>query len=302
MSPAQRRKRRSKSKSKKFLLILFFATFLFVLVTHQTKFWRSDAKSFLLIRRSGGDIAVSIFDPKLEKVTNIIIPKNTEVTVARQLGTWKLGSVWKLGENEGLEGRLLAETIVKHFKLPVVVWADSGAEGFAGGELMGIIKAVFVPYKTNLGIGDRVKIGFFSVRIKNLKREEIDLSETNILKQVTLIDGEEGYILTGGLPNWLNALFSNPKISSAGTKVIIVDATGKTQIAEEVGEVIEVMGAKLASIKRRKAEGFDCEILGKEKEVVDEMSKLFSCRKPKNLPQGNFDLEIRIGEDFARRF
>lgn len=310
MTPAQRRRRRVKAKArksgkksiKKFLVVIFLAIFLFLLLIFQTKFWSSSAKSFLVIQKKSGDIVVSVFDPELEKITNIVIPKNTEVGVARQLGVWKLGSVWRLGENEGIGGRLLAETIVKHFKLPVVAWADSLAEGLAMGDLLGVTKGSLLPYKTNLGMGDKIRIGLFSIRIKNFKREDINLSESNVLRKTRLIDGEEGYVLVGDLPNWLNALFSNPDISDAKVKVIIYDATGKVRIAEEVGEVVEVMGAKLASVKKEKAGDFDCEISGREKRIANEVAKVFSCQKLKRDPEGNFDLEIRLGKEFARRF
>lgn len=310
MSPAQRRKKRAKQKArrngrnsyKKLLFILLVPLFTFLLITFHTKFWKSSGKTFLAISKENGEVVVSVFDPELEKITNLIIPKNTEVDVARQLGRWKLGSVRELGENEDLEGKLLAETIVKHFKLPVAAWADAPALGFAEGGVLGVVKASLFPYKTNLGIGDKIKLGIFSIRIKNLKRENINFSEGNILKKVTLIGGEEGYVLSGRLPNYIVALFSNLSISSEGSIVVILDATGKANAAEEVGEVIEVMGVKLANIKKEEAADFDCEVKGKEKELLEEIAQVFSCKKLKTAPEGNFDVEIKIGKDFTRRF
>jgi hypothetical protein len=310
MSPAQRRKKRAERKArrngknsyKKLLFILLVPLLIFLFITFQTRFWKSSSKTSLVISKESGEVVISVFDPRLEKITNITVPKNTEVDVARQLGRWKLGSVRELGENEDLEGKLLAETIVKHFKLPVVAWADAPALGFADGDVLGIVKASLLPYKTNLGIGDKLKLGIFSIGIKNLKRENIDFSEGNILKKVTLIGGEEGHVLAGRLPNYIVALFSNPNISSEGATVVIFDATGKANVAEEVGEVIEVMGVKLANIKKEEAADFDCEVKGKNKELLEEIAQVFSCKKLKVTPEGNFDLEIKIGRDFARRY
>jgi hypothetical protein len=310
MTPAQRRKKGAKRKAKrngkksrvKWLYILFVPLSIFLLVTFQTKFWKTSAKMSLVTCKESGEVVVSVFDPGLEKITNITFPKNTEVNVARQLGRWQLGSIRELGENEDLEGKLLAETMVKHFKLPVTAWADDPASGFAEGDVLGIIKASLLPYKTNLGIGDKVKLGLFSIKIKNLKRENIDFAEGNILKKVTLIGGEEGYILAGRLPNYIIALFSNSNISNKGAVVVILDATGKANVAEEVGEVIEVMGVKLANIKKEEIDDFDCEIKGKEKELLEEIARVFSCKKLKIEPEGNIDLEIRIGKEFSERF
>lgn len=302
-----RRKRRLRNKKKRFssvkslVLILLFFTLLFFLI-FQTSFWDGDSKLTLAINKKDGDVLIAIFNPVVDEVTSITVPKNTQLKVARQLGTWRAGSVWQLGENEDLEGRLLQETITYHLKLPVVAWADSPAEGFANGELVALVKAVSLPYKTNLKIGDRIKLAFFSFGVKNFKREEINLAETNLLKKTQLIDGEEGFILTSGLPASILALFSDIEISQKDVLVLIRDATDKRGVPEQVGEIVEVLGAKVVAIKKEESEKFDCMVLGKDQKAVEKLAQVFSCEKGKGLPSGSFDLEIKIGEEFARRF
>ncbi len=302
-----RRKRRSRNKEKRFIsvkslgLILLFFTLLFFLI-FQTSFWDSDSKLTLVVNKKDGDVLIAVFNPVVDEVTSITIPKNTQLKVARQLGTWRAGSVWQLGENEDLEGRLLQETITYHLKLPVVAWADSPAEGFANGGLVALVKAVSLPYKTNLKIGDRIKLAFFSFGVKNFKREEINLAETKLLKKTRLIDGEEGFVLISGLPASILALFSDIEISQKDVSVLIRDATDKRGVPEQVGEIIEVLGAKVAAIKKEESEKFDCMVLGKDQKAVEKLAQVFSCEKGKGLPSGSFDLEIKIGEEFARRF
>lgn len=302
-----RRKRRLQNKKKRFrpvrplVLISLLIAFLFFLAS-QTRFWDNDSKLTLVINKKDGDVLVTVFNPVVDEVTNITIPKNTQLKVARQLGTWKAGSVWQLGENEGLEGRLLQETITYHFKLPVVAWADSPAEGFASGELIALVKAVALPYKTNLKMGDRIKLAFFSFGIKNFKREEINLAETKLLKQTRFIDGEEGFVLVSDLPANILALFSDIEISQKSISVLIKNATGKKSVAESVGEITEVLGAKVAVVKKEENEDFDCLVLGKNQKAVEKIAQVFSCQKEKSLPSGSLDLEIRLGEGFAKRF
>jgi len=302
-----RGKRRSRNKKKRFSsvkslgLILLFFTLLFFL-TFRSSFWDSNSKLTLVVNKKDGDVLIAVFNPVVDEVTSITIPKNTQLKVARQLGTWKAGSVWQLGENEGLEGRLSQETITHHLKLPVVAWADSPAEGFANGGLVALVKAVSLPYKTNLKMGDRIKLAFFSFGVKNFKREEINLAETNLLKKTRLIDGEEGFILISGLPASILALFSDIEISQKDVSVLIRNATGKRGVPEQVGEVVEVLGAKVAAIKKEESEKFDCVVLGKDQKAVKKLTQVFSCERRKGLPSGSFDLEIKIGEEFARRF
>lgn len=308
MTPARRRKRILKKKRKKkanplikpFIYLLLIASLLLFLL-FQTKFWDKNSKIPLVINTKEG-VVISVFDPKAEEITNIYIPANTQVRVARQLGSWKIGSVWELGLNEGFDGRLLAETVTYHMKFPVVAWADQKALGLATGNVVESIKSIFSPYKTNLKIGDRVKIGLFSPRVKNFKRRDIYLEETNYLKLTKFVDGEEGYILVGGVPNSLLAVFADPEITELAPKILISDSTKKAYIAEEVGEIIEVLGAKVVSITKDEKEGLDCEVISANKGIAKKIARVFSCDIINNATSGNFDLEIKIGEEFARRF
>jgi hypothetical protein len=305
--PAQRRRFKKDKRKRnlgiiKLLIIALLAIALFFILFLNTEFWNGDDKLSLVINTHGGDVVVATFDPELEEVTKIVIPADTEVQVSRQLGTWRLKSVWQLGENEGWSGQLLAETVTKHFKLPVIAWADEGAIGFSEGSLASVLKAVALPYKTNLKIGDRIHIALFSLGVINTKRVDINLAETPYLKRRKLVDGEEGYLLVGKLPEKLLVIFSDPKISEKNARVVIRDASGKPGLAQEIGEIIEVLGAKVVSITKEKEMKVGCEIYGREEKSIEKIGLLFSCNRLKEESEGEFDLEIRIGKEFAKRF
>lgn len=309
MSPAQRRKRFASlkakgKKSKGFGLIALVIILLLALafVAFNTKYWRAEAKVVLVQPSLGGEILVTAFDPETEEITNIIVPANTELEVARELGRWKAKSIWKLGENEKLSGKLLKETVIKNFHFPVIAWADSKAYGFATGDVLALAKAVFFPYKTNLRIGDRIRIGLFSLGVKTGKRIEINLSETSYLKKTKLTDGEEGFTVTGKTPRELLILFADAKVSQKGLRVNIKDATGKYAVAQETGETIEVMGAKVAAVTKMEKENSDCKISGKDKSFTRLVGEVFDCKEIGDSPEGTFDLEITLGETFAKRF
>ena len=176
MRPAQRRKRLKASRKKggfplvRIIVVLFFITVAFILVSFLTRFWDGKTKLTMAINTEAGDIIVSSFDPKTESVTNIFIPGSTQLNVSRQLGSWRAKSVWQLGLNEKLVGTLLRETVVKNFSWPLMAWADEPAMGFAKGDFLGTIKAVFTPFKTNLKIGDKIKLAVFALSVKNPKR------------------------------------------------------------------------------------------------------------------------------------
>jgi hypothetical protein len=308
MSPARRKRflrLKNSGKKRRSFRLLFYLALLIALLGFfflNTRLWKFSEKVGLVINRADGDIAVMSLDRKNKDITTIEIPGATELDVSRQLGRWRAKSIWQLGENEKVGGSLLRETIVKNFHFPILGWADSGASGFADGDLWGIIKAIFVPYKSNLTLADKIRIGLFSLGVTPSERSQILLGEGRFLKKVTLKDGEEGYVVQGKIPKELLVVFSQPQIAQQGLKVNLKDASGQSAVATEVGATIEVLGAKIAAVSRLPIASKDCLVSGRPEDFRRILAAVFDCEIVKTTPSGNFDIEIEIGERFAKRF
>jgi hypothetical protein len=309
--PARRKRRSSKKKKRSVFKVTLFLVIFFFVILPLTYFltvrnhWNGKDKLSVVIRKESGDIVISTFDPGVGEIINIAIPANTQVEVARGLGLWEMGSVWELAENEGLMGDLVVETVTRYFKFPVYIWADQQAIGFTDTNLLSTIKAGLYPYKTNLSLVDRVRITLFAIRVQNPDRVDIDLSKTPLLKEATFIDGTKGFVVASSSPYKILSIFSDPLISKEGSIVVIKDASGNVGLAEKAGEIIEVLGAKVVSIKkesRHQDTNSDCLVKGKKIETARKIAKIFSCRLIKGEVEGNFDLEIMMGEEFAKRY
>ncbi len=308
--PAQRRKRKKRKEDKKValrklkkLLAVFFLVLLpvaYIVLT--TKHWDGKTRLSVVVNGNDGAVSVITFSPNSGEITTILIPANTQINLSRQLGVWKVGSVWQLGENEGMDGQLLAESVTRHFKFPVFLWADSHALAFVENNPVAMFKAILTPYKSNFGLGDRINVGLFAMRVKNTKRSDIDLSKTTYLRKTKLVDGEEGYVIAGGISQNLAVVFSDPEISRKNFKILITDASGKIGLADEIGELIEVMGSKVASVAKEESQDFDCEIFSNEKEGAEIFSKFLNCDIVEKPSSGTFDIELKIGRQFAERY
>lgn len=284
----------------KILIVLLIPIFFFAFLVLNTNYWNSDQKLSMAIETEDGGVDVAVFDPTDDSIITISIPSSVEVESSRHLGTWRLKSIARLGEKENLKGTLTAETITKHFKFPVFVWAESKAKGFVNGNFGELVSAFISPYRTNLGLGDRLRIALFSLNVKNYKKEKIDLTTTRYLKSEMLKDGEEGYVVSGSIPTNLTAIFASPEFSEESGRVQIVDQTGEN-IGETLGEVIEVLGLKVVSVKKEKEEDTECHVSGKRDVPVNMIASLFGCTKSVSSELG-FDVVITLGKDFASRF
>lgn len=256
----------------------------------------------LAIHNASGDITVVNFDPGESEITQITIPGNTELSVSRELGSWKAESLWQLGVNEHLTGDLVQETIIKNFSFPISAWGDEKALGLVSGNLFSIIKALILPYKSNMNWGDKLKLGILSLELAGKPTTNINLADTSLLKQVRLVDGEEGYVVVGEVPPKVSAIFADDLFSRKQVRVIIKNDSGNLAVVEGVGRVIEVWGAKVTSTVIEDSSNFNCRVIGRDRVVTDIFGSLFGCEKVNAGPQGNFDVEIDLGELFATRF
>lgn len=297
MTSARRRKKIAalkKSKTKKGFsfrkllipLVIVLVGWVFIWATSRT--FAKNSKVTVVEGRAS-QVYVSTFDRGGGRITNLLLPRNTQVNVARQLGTWPIISIWRLGENEKLGGTLLAETIIKNFKIPVTAWADE--------RYLALSRA-----KTNLGVGDRLRLALFSLTVSPSRRSNIDLSETGFLRKTKLVGGEEGYLISEKLPQSLYYIFSDDEINSANLRIEIQNFSERKGGSETLVAVLEVMGAKTSAITKKESKDFLCEVAGRDRKIAEKIAKIFGCRLYSRTDGDNFDLTIKVGEEFAKRY
>lgn len=260
-------------------VIVLAAVFLF-----RPKFWNAFGKLILLTNGRDGNVRVSVIDPKEKGWAEIYIPGTVQVTVAGELGSWRLGSVWQLGVNEKIGGDLLARTVVKNFGFPVVAWQD---------ELTG---------RTNLSLGDRIRLWLLKLKMSRRPSETIDLTKTSFLKKTKLVDGEWGWRIVGEIPSGVAAYFPEEAVLQTGYRARIINYSGSIALGESVGRVIEVMGVKVASVQKEESQDFDCAITGHDNRLVKRLNLVFACKDKMIEGSDGFDLNLEVGRNFSRRF
>lgn len=277
-------------------LILVLAAFLYFNLS--TKYWNGHDKMSFVFQNSQGQVGIVILDPALNEETTLIIPGDTEVNVARSYGTLRIKNVWQLGINEKLGGSLLAQTITQSFLFPTNLWSDT--------DLRDVWKFVFTTKRTNIPFGDRLAAGMFALRVNAIDKTEIDLGTSQFLHKQILTDGKPGYVTSGNISGRLTAYFADNDLAddaAAGKnlKFGLIDATGSFGVAAKVGQILEVLGGKVVAVdKKAENTSLDCEVSGTNPKIVKKVSILFSCKKVSG--ESNFDLEMKLGTKFAKRF
>lgn len=309
--PAQRNNKRRKllQREKKvnfrfifYLILLLLIIIIFLYLRSTLGYWSDNSKVSVVYPRVNGDVELATFDPIAEEITRIVIPGDTQVEVANNMGVWRIKSVWELSKNENLGGALLARTVTKHFNFPVYIWSNLVFNEMFSGSLRGKVLLLASSEETNLGLGDKIRIVLFNLKIPNQNRLEYDLRKTNLLDRKTLSDGEEGYVFTDRKNSKIMSVFAEPEISRLQLKVSITNLSGKRELSKEVGEIIEVLGAKATSMNEGEQKKIDCVVKGADKYSVDLFSKYLGCDLELKGDDDSFNVEIVIGTEFAQKY
>lgn len=243
--------------------------------------WNGKTKISIASEKKGS-VSILVLDPSSTTITTIDIPGNTEVEASHQLGTWKLGSIGKLGDDEKLGGEFLKNTIITSFKFPIAAWIKDN--------------------KSSLTLLDRLQIWLFTLSVGNSGKTNINLGDSNYLIKGKLIDGTIGYEINEVMPLDTKVFFTQTILAKENLNVEIENAgAGKTN-SNMVGKTLGALGLNITSIKDVNVVDNDCIVKGTNKEALDEINKIFSCQKDETKASDNFDLEIILGKKFKDRF
>lgn len=281
------------------LLVISIGAFYFLSI----KYFHSDSKLILAVNDNDKGTVVAIFDPANFKITTVSIPPNMQVLVAAGRGTWKMGSLWKLSNQEKEGGELFVHTIAKNLYIPVYVWADKNSLGFLDPNPARLLIAVFGRYKTNLTWADKIKLALFSLGVDKLHRENIDLTKGSFLTSKQLVDGESGFVVNESLvQSKLMVIFSDARMVGKNVRISINRLQAGTSFSNMASRIIEMMGGRVVSIVNIEEDVDGCVVISKDNKIALGVARVFSCKALISNPVGNIDVEVKFGREFTKQF
>ena len=92
------------------------------------KVWISNSRLTVVVAQE--DPIIYSFDPIQEKLTIFAIPHDTQVETSSSYGNLLVGNLWKLGEQEKMDGELLRLSLQKTLGIPIDAWVEERGSGF----------------------------------------------------------------------------------------------------------------------------------------------------------------------------
>jgi hypothetical protein len=283
------------------LAFLFVFIGIVILIFSRSSVWDGKTKVGVSVQKDNGDVAVLVLDPASTSITTLTIPSETEVQASNQLGTWKIGSITKLGRDKKIKEDFLKNTVIKTFGYPIDEESGVVFLSLISGNPLKRIQTAFTN-TSGFSVMDKIKIALFSLQVNEVRRFDIDLSKTSQLERVKLLDGSLGFQVSENIPTNIEAYFAIDNKISGNLNLLINNATSVNRYSLFVGKVFETLGINVTSIQNKDVKDFDCKVTGLSRDIVIKMARIFSCETDFSAPSDNFDIQVDIGTAFKNRF
>lgn len=291
------------------VLVIFVSLVWQVFSSWQGRLWKQERRFTVVV--AGKDPTVFSFDPQTRTLSVVIIPSNTQIEAAGGYGFWLVGSLWELGQQEGLGGTLLVESLKKSFGIPIDGFVDPR------GETLFSLRSLAFPLSvkeavlsgrvsTNLTFFDRLNVLLGPGSVGQADRNSIDLRESRVLRQSVLSDGTQGFeVVSEQTEASFARLFRDERVFTEGKTLSVVNTTGKAGLASEVARLARVLGVRVIKVGSSEAKVDACKIRGARQDLdsfsARRLVTLLGCPLEEGIGE-LAQLELILGEGFARRF
>lgn len=308
-----KQKRSPKGLFKKVVVFICLSALLFICYrlfnSWQNSQWLTGTRLTVVV--ASENPKVYSYNPEARRLVVFTIPANTQIETSRGYGQWFVGSLWKLGEQENIHGELLRESVQKSLGLPVDGWIEERGKALFAPRKLGVASALFealtsTSIKSNLTFFDRLhllmKVGVVGISA----RREMDLAILGVLKEEKLADGSDGYSVIPDKAKLALEGLRDDLVFAEEKKVVIVNTSKKAGLATDVGRIAMILGVRIIGAQTSSEEVGECEIRGNKDQLKSLSARrllgIFGCKQANVNATSPQDLELWLGEEFAKKF
>lgn len=278
-----------------------------------------DFKSSVNIAFKTKSVWLLNYDPIEKKVVSLKIPDDTYLELPRGFGSWRVGSVYNLGqeENPQIGSELLKESLAKLLGLPVdgfVTLQNTDSEDL--GKLILswhnnplAILNFLSQAKTDLTPIETFRLFSSLSRVRSDKIVSLDLEQTDLTKSKLLPDLSR--VLGVNIVNldlYVREKMSDQKISQEGISIAVFNATTHPGLAQDAARIITNLGGNPIIVSNTESYSAKTLILGDKSATYKRLAQIFApwCLESKcniddpRIASSRAQINIILGEDYYR--
>lgn len=209
---------------------------------------------FAGVEDSSGEVSIASLDPQEKKINILHLSDQIYLNVPKGFGTWRLGSIYKLGQEEEIPigHELLKLSISKLLGVPidgVIIGkgrfdAEDVIDGWRGNLLSRF--TIFNSIKSDLTPSELAELIWNSAsvrrdRVVSLNLERSSITESKLLADQTRVLG----VNTVSLDLFIRKNMSDSKIQEEGLSIAIFNATERAGLAQDAARFVTNLGGNV---------------------------------------------------------
>lgn len=280
-----------------------------------------DGRSSINLIVKASDWSLLNFDPVEKKLTVLKIPDETFIELPKNLGNWKISSIFELGqsENPANGAKLLEDSLSRMFGLPVegtlIINQEKQVEDIIRGFNKNFLNSFLSLDKMESDLTKKELVNLM-LQISGTRSDKIvflDLGSSEITESILL--GDSSRVLgidTIKLDLFIRDKMTDDLIFNEEKTVAVFNSTDHPGLANEATRMITNLGGNVI-ITSNSAQNLDESVIFEEGQTSETFIRLSQIFAPECLskacqisdPKVNSsraDIKIIIGEDFYQRY
>lgn len=280
-------------------------------------FWqRKDIQTNLAIRSSSGGAAIVGINPTEKTIRMMIIPTGTLIETAAGYGTYRIESIYPLGELDGRGWDLLKESLEKHYGLPIDGWIDGQSYDLEAEineeKVKSIISSLFSSaisgrVKTSFSIVDLIGFYFNALAIPPHRVDFLNLKEIAGAEEVKLPDGQRAVrVEVDRSDQIVRKWFADSRIREEGKAIAVLNGTDHSGLGAQAARILENIGGKIIRVGQGPAEKNYCLIQAEPNDrqsyTFKKISRIFQCRSAegeREYPRA--EIVVIVGKEYWQK-
>lgn len=222
------------------------------ILTKRSYVW--DGSFAINIAFKGSSVWVLNYDPEDKKTIVLKIPEETYMDLPRGYGSWRIGSIYQLGQEEikPIGSELLKESISKLLGLPIdgFITLDQSSGQDLDKMILNLhnnplaLLGFFRNIKTDLTPLETISLLRELAKVRSDKLVTLNLEESNITRSKLLPDSSRVLgVDSVNLDLFIRNKMSDQKISQENLEVAIFNATAHPGLAVDVARIVTNLGS-----------------------------------------------------------
>jgi hypothetical protein len=267
----------------------------------------------------GDPLEVSMFDPSSNHWTTLEMSSETHVSGVQGLGDYRLDALWDVAATQSSPSAVVMETLTHEFGIPITryiahkgnVWQKrTNTENSVLFDIFSVWHfGSFLGhrYETNIPIAEFIGI---SRKILGLSPESVTrfrLTNGNGLTKKQAPDGSE-YIQFDQrqFDQMTGDAYEDRAIRQEGFRVAVFNTTKKAFLGSEAARILSRLGTNVVLVGNEKSPVDQCHMSGTKTMLssytASVISSLFHCMGEVSSEEGQADLIVRLGTEYAAKF